>query len=285
MERGYIVSDVTERVRSISRQFGHGMIGYGGGRGTAHRLPWPSIDSGGEGGRMVGRRPDVGYNGDSTTIDRTGTNNDVGDRTWKVDILEGMRLRLLRSPKRKSDGNNIRNGGNGGIADVSRCEQLLNRGQMIGAGLCAAWVLDEAMTDSTLDLPSILDRLDRMLDDKINEGGGDDCDDDSSNDYEGDGISSLLLMSSCEHHCALRPRRLEVAMIITRLRGIFISSVTMGDTIMVGCHNGLDDRVIKEGNNNDACEDVKQISCVVTSDEVNMTELAKVWANRRRKKQ
>ena len=102
-----------------------------------------------------------------------------------------------------------------GIIDLTRCEQILGgKWQLFGCGICALWILRLASSESDLDLNELVDKLESTMDSTglasvIN-----------SLSTTGSEMSTIYcsLLENLGH--AYRPRRYEILMTLTRLRGI-----------------------------------------------------------------
>jgi hypothetical protein len=113
--------------------------------------------------------------------------------------------------------------------DMSKCEQVINKPQLYGVGLCVIWLLNLASQHPDMGLPELLQKLDDHLDAK--------------------GMLSLIwgsseFMSNLQPEnrfppsrnglvesigVAYRPRRFEVGQAITRLRGLTLEEIPIPD--------------------------------------------------------
>jgi hypothetical protein len=235
----YLCKDATAKARSISRQFSHGHVEYGG-RGVVHRLEWPRS------GTPNPRRPS-----DTAASCLNFQNTSIA----LMDGGHGLHFHVAEHQKTTAAGNDDCNNAGGGPAggcnggdtndddsggeerfiDLSRCEQLLGRKpQLYGCGICALLLLDMSKQHPNLGLADLLAKMDKDLNDQ--------------------GFASLLpLLSSSSSSsaaldhgssdsstsnwkllvetlgCAYRPRRFEVGQAICRLRGITFEELPVED--------------------------------------------------------
>lgn len=181
----YIASDATKKAESISRQFSYGHVQYAG-RGVVHRLEWD------KGGTPIHRRPTQ----DSMKL----FYGNIG-----VSLVEGVNMIAIEGE------HHVEIEGYGEI-DMSRCEQLMGKkSQLFGCGLCVAWILKMSQLNPSLGIADLLGKLDEA--------------------YASGGMACLLpnvgnaadptwvhLVESVGFF--YRPRRYEVFMALTRMRGI-----------------------------------------------------------------
>ena len=177
----YLCKDATAKARSVSKQFSHGHVQYGG-RGVVHRLDWES------GGTPVPRRP----------ILKSGAELNMSTH---VSIMDGGHgLAFHPNTVDADDDDDI-------CVDLSRCEQLFGRkSQLYSAGLSALHILDLAGREPGIGLKDLLEKLDGALDEKglfalvV------------SKDIHDSVIESVGVL--------FRPRRFEIGQTLTRLRGV-----------------------------------------------------------------
>ena len=119
-----------------------------------------------------------------------------------------------------------------GIIDMSKCMQLVSGGgggaseQLYGCGICVAWLIREAQLHPEYDISELLDRMERALDDRGMNGL-------LATLTRGDAAAAITTATVddllASHHFldmwstvgyAYRPRRHEVAMALTRMRGM-----------------------------------------------------------------
>jgi len=115
-----------------------------------------------------------------------------------------------------------------GYIDMSRCEQVLGKkSQLYGCGLCVAWLLRLSRKDPSLGVKALLEKLDEQL---SKENGMFEIFS-NSGESEFDSIVKddtwLHLMESTGF--AFLPRRHEVAMALTRMRGIALEEIPVED--------------------------------------------------------
>ena len=221
----YLIYDATAKAQSVSRQFSHGHVQYAG-RGVVHRLNW----------------------------DKKGTPNQrkpVTDHPFhnaRVSLMDGGGRICLTGEEGSEMSVNYDDDDDEdfGVIDMTRCEQLFGRSeQLYGAGLCVAWIIGYSKSHPDLGLRALLDALDNELD-------------------RSGGMKGLLasLPESKEDvlEClgyASRPRRYEVAMALTRMRGICFDEIPNVD-------DGSEEEARRKA-------------------EERKAALAELWANRRKK--
>ena len=221
----YLIYDATAKAQSVSRQFSHGHVQYAG-RGVVHRLNW----------------------------DKKGTPNQrkpVTDHPFhnaRVSLMDGGGRICLTGEEGSEMSVNYDDDDDEdfGVIDMARCEQLFGRSeQLYGAGLCVAWIIGYSKSHPDLGLRALLDALDNELD-------------------QSGGMKGLLasLPESKEDvlEClgyASRPRRYEVAMALTRMRGICFDEIPNVD-------DGSEEEARRKA-------------------EERKAALAELWANRRKK--
>jgi hypothetical protein len=232
----YVTSDALEKAKSISRQFSHNHVQYGG-RGLVHRLQW-------DGDGTPKRRRPVEIGGVKDT------------QQCRVSLLDAEgKLSILQEYGHESDDDDMEGGDSDddtGIIDMTRCEQLLGGyHQLFACGICALWILKLAKEKPELDLNELVNELDKTLD---QEAGMVSLVKSMSTPSPAPSAQYFSLLLNIGH--IIRPRRYEVIMALTRIRGIkFDQLPTEADE---------DDIRVKE-----AAEERKR-------------SLAKLWANRRK---
>lgn len=200
----YVCKDATEKARSISKQFSHGHVQYGG-RGVVHRLEWDKSTT------PRPRRPVVDdYNLSETVVSLMSGSNAImlhRKRTIQSETATTA-VRMDSEP----------------FIDMSRIEQLLGKkGQLLGCGLGVAWLLQAATNNPDRSLRQLLEDFDKAMDTK-------------------GGLIDLLLRAEkdagfrpswsalLEHQgCAFRPRRFEVGQAILRLRSVAMEELPIED--------------------------------------------------------
>ena len=221
----YLIYDATAKAQSVSRQFSHGHVQYAG-RGVVHRLNWDKK------GTPNQRKPVTDHpfhNARVTLMDGGGRICLTGEEGSEMSVDYG-----------DDDDEDF------GVIDMTRCEQLFGRSeQLYGAGLCVAWIIGYSKSHPDLGLRALLDALDNELD-------------------RSGGMKGLLasLPESKEDvlEClgyASRPRRYEVAMALTRMRGICFDEIPN----------------IDDGSEEEARRKAEE----------RKAALAELWANRRKK--
>lgn len=224
----YVTHDATAKAQSISRQFSYGHVQYAG-RGVVHRLPWEKE------GTPLQRRPTpstlTNYTRESTFDD-----NDDSMAVF-VEVADGGGH--VFTIERPSHGNNDDDDDDdGGVVDMTRCEQLLGRKpQLVGCGLCLRKLLQLCRDNPGMGVGEGLTQLEEHL--------------------SRHGMQSLLGADQALLVVAVRPRRHEVFMALTRLRGLALEPIPASKQ-----DNEMDTEALKEAQRR------KQ-------------ELAQLWSNRR----
>lgn len=195
----YLCKDATAKAKSVSKQFSHGHVQYGG-RGVVHRLEWDKS------GSPIPRRP----------TDESCRYFDSA-RT-AVTLMEGMDA-ILVHPQDDCGANAAYDDDleDECIIDMSRCEQLMGKKpQLYGTGLCVLWIMKASQDDPSLGLGDLLKRLDKSLDELglwtvFHADTRNACPLHKSSHWK-------LLVETLG--CVYRPRRFEVGQALTRLHGI-----------------------------------------------------------------
>jgi len=253
--KDYVAYDGLEKARSVSYQFSYNHVQYGG-RGVVHRLPWEvKVDTNAAGANEkelvtlspLRRKPRV-----------------EKFHNVAVHLLDSgsSRLRFYPDTDSSNTTSNDEDDEDNGIADMSKCSQLLGNAseQLYGCGICVLWLLKESANNPGDDILDLLQRLELALD---NEGVNGLI---SSIDKSTVHTPSLprALSSNTTHDMwedvgfAYRPRKQEVAMTLTRIRGMQFDILP---------------------------EKAKPTSVVSEEDEQKkkMAALAELWENRRKK--
>jgi hypothetical protein len=230
----YVASDALAKARSISYQFSHNHVQYGG-RGVVHRLPWDGD------GTPRRRRPVI--------FEKLGEVD-----TCKISLLDGGgRLSFWQEANEDHLENGYDSDDDTGIVDMTKCEQLIGGNcHLYACGIFALWVLKRAQQKPELDMHDLVNELDVILD---GEGG-------MKSIIESFGASkgnpSPIICSLLDHVGHIyRPRRYEILMALTRMRGITFEELP----------TEVDE------------EDMK----IKREAEERKRMLAELWANRRRK--
>jgi hypothetical protein len=142
----YVASDATKKAQSISYQFSHGHVQYGG-KGVVHRLEWKNS------GTPIPRRPVDSF-------------SQRYARDIFISIMDGGHALSLHQENDddESDMDCTMDDDDEGCIEASRLEQLLGRKQLFGCGLCALWILQVGAKDASIGLPDLLNKLDSVLD-------------------------------------------------------------------------------------------------------------------------
>lgn len=138
-----------------------------------------------------------------------------------------------------------------GTIDMTKCEQLLaGKYQLYGCAICALWLLKFSTQNPTLDLNQLLDKLESDLNGPATFEG-------ILRSVSSSGKISESLLSTLGY--AIRPRRYEVMMAVSRMRGIEFEELPQDAEIL-------------------AKQTAKQ-----REEEEAKRKLAELWANRRKK--
>eukprot|EP00978_Attheya_sp_CCMP212_P025240 scaffold80865_cov55-Attheya_sp.AAC.3 len=244
----YVSADATDKARSISRQFSYGHVQYAG-RGVVHRLPWDKE------GTPNQRRP-------------IHASDPIFSNT-QVSLLDGGdRIALLNKEDDENsdedDGHVSMADDDTGVIDMSRCEQLLGkREQLYGCGLCLVWLLQHSQKHQSKSITELLDNMEHSMGSEKDDSG-------SEQESSLTGMARLLvdletsnnesdfrvhLLESLGH--AYRPRRYEVAMALTRMRGIKFIDIPKDD-------------------------DAAEVDEAARERERQKRELAELWSSRRK---
>lgn len=234
----YVASDKLQKARSISYQFSHNHVQYGG-RGVVHRLPWDGD------GTPRRRRPVISLFDKLVDVD-----------SCKLSLLDGGgRFSIWQeSSNEYNHDDGYDSDDDTGIVDMTKCEQLIGGNcHLFGCGICALWILKRARQKPELDIHELVSELDIILD----GGGGMKSIIDSF--VSSKSTSSPMLFSLLEHVGHIyRPRKFEILMALTRMRGIYFEELP----------TEVDE------------EDMK----LKREAEERKRMLAELWANRRQKK-
>lgn len=194
----YVCKDATKKAASVSRQFSHGHVQYGG-RGVVHRLDWDKS------GTPTPRRPDDNFS------------NDFDSRSTALSIMDGghgLSLHKLSHEENEDDEDDS-------YIDMSRIEQLLGKKpQLYGAGLCVIRLLEASRQHPDAGLLDLLN----ILDDEMDQNGFVSILEDPSNGVSLTGTLGWRLLVEAVGF-AYRPRKFEVGQALLRLRGIVLEEL------------------------------------------------------------
>jgi hypothetical protein len=204
----YIASDATKKAASVSYQFSYGHVQYAG-RGVVHRLEWDK---------------------EGTPVPRRMTNHLAAscNDNFGVSLMEGGHVVSIH--EETDDDTSIIDDDDAGCIDMSRCEQLMGKkNQLYACGLCVAWILRMAKKHPKLGIKDLVTKLEESMD-------------------EAGGLLPLLVgpgSNSLPSHClssstawarlvesvgfAYRPRRHEIFMAVTRMRGVVMEELPVID--------------------------------------------------------
>ena len=294
--RDYRAEDGLAKARSVSYQFSYGHVQYGG-RGVVHRLPWEAKErkavSDGDGGADAamevadgGEEDDRRQEATLSPLRRRPDPSCVGGKFANavIRLAEGASDRLWLRPDDDDDSGGPADAAasaaddldeDDGMVDMGKCGQVIGERseQLYGCGLCALWVLRASAGHPDECLPELLDRMDDALEGEgllgilrsLAGGSGNDV---ASSWSVGDlldasrGRTAEPLVDLLESvGRAYRPRRHEVAMALTRTRGMAF------------------DILPPRGTDEEDDEEAKRRR----EEEARRKALADLWANRRRK--
>jgi len=294
--KDYVAYDGLKKAKSVSYQFSYGHVQYGG-RGVVHRLPWKAQEN------SMKRRTvsdNVDDQQMSDVDDMSQEDNDGKELSKAMTTISPLRRRpgidcivnkfkkaaihLMESgsshlcfyddgdcDSKQSAVSNDKDEDDGQV-DMSKCSQLVGNSseQVYGCGICVLWLIQESLSQPDADLSCLLDRMTNVLNIKgvnmlmaslkqnqtaINSAANKKITDFfSSNDI-------LNLWESVGY--VYRPRRHEVFMALTRMRGMKFDI--------------LPDKP-KDVSKVSQEEEVKRLE-----EEARKKALADLWANRRKK--
>jgi hypothetical protein len=228
--KDYVAYDGLEKARSVSYQFSYNHVQYAG-RGVVHRLPWEVKED---------KRPNNATVDEKTaTLSPLRRKPDVDCimakfRNVAVHLLDSGSSRLWFYPDDDNASSIESNDEDDGIVDMSKCSQLLGNAseQLYGCGICILWlmrglmIMRESREHPGDDIHDLLQRLEAALDDKGMNGLLASL---SQGDNADSSKLSNMLVSNPAHDLwedsgfAFRPRIHEVAMTLTRMRGLIFT--------------------------------------------------------------
>jgi hypothetical protein len=209
----YVCHDATQKARSVSRQFSHGHVQYGG-RGVVHRLNWEST------GTPNPRRPTDAW---SQKFDRQST---------VISLLDGVQSLVLHRAEEDQDITNDEEEEEEAMIDLSRCEQLLGKKpQLYGCGLCVVWLLEASRQYPNLGLSDLLHKMDSAIDTEglfnvVSAVG------ETNTSLQSESLPANVGLLIETLGCAFRPRRFEVGQALTRLRGIQLEELPVEEDLV-----------------------------------------------------
>ncbi len=210
----YICSDATKKARSISEQFSYGHVQYAG-RGVVHRLLWPASKT------PRPRRPKQTEEKREIEVVTVPGNDSRIFLLPRADITSSTPITDIRELSALEDDGLDEHSGE---IDMVRCEQLLGRlQQLYGCGLCVKWVLQASKSHSNASIKFLLDIMEKTMD----ENGGIRA---MLFEFSSTGLLDEENASAACHVLSTagfsyRPRRFEVAMALTRMRGLILEDV------------------------------------------------------------
>ena len=204
----YVAYDATKKAQSISYQFSHGHVQYGG-KGVVHRLEWQKS------GTPIPRRPTEEF------ANRFGSNVEVS-------LLDGGHSIALHPHEddddEMMDGGVLEDDHDEGCIEASRIVQLMGRKQLYTCGLCALWIIKASQQEKEIGLPDLLNKLDATLDSsglvKVIE------------DLSNSGLSPNTWRHLVEAvGFGERPRKYEIGQALTRLQGIQFEEIPVEEDV------------------------------------------------------
>eukprot|EP00934_Nitzschia_sp_Nitz4_P000585 Nitzschia sp. Nitz4//scaffold190_size42200//30078//33516//NITZ4_007394-RA/size42200-processed-gene-0.52-mRNA-1//-1//CDS//3329540150//585//frame0 len=225
----YVASDATKKAQSISHQFSHGHVQYAG-RGVVHRLEWPKS------GTPIPRRP----------VDSFSTRY---SKNMLVALMDGGQALSIHpdNPEDFSHDPSLHVDDEEGIIEASRLEQLVDKKQLFGCGICVLWILQTAPKMPNLGLPHLLEEVDKVMDQSGLQG--------VIEQLCGSVSNHLINCMIEEVGTAYRPRKFEIGQAFTRMYGIQLEELPVE-------------------------EDQEELQAKLEA-ERKKQELLKIWANRR----
>ena len=227
--KDYVAYDGLSKARSVSYQFSYNHVQYGG-RGVVHRLPWEVKE-----GNLPNAANDNQRNEENPTLSPLRRKPQTSCMMTKfrnvaVHLLDSGSSRLwFYSDDNSTNSTSYDNDEDDGIVDMSKCSQLMGNTseQLYGCGICILWLLGESMIHPDDDIYDLLQRLEAALDDGgMNKLMVSLVKSRDQNDSRTSLSLSNLLSSNAVHDMwedvgfAYRPRIHEVAMTLTRMRGL-----------------------------------------------------------------
>eukprot|EP00577_Skeletonema_sp_RCC1716_P010112 CAMPEP_0113384906 /NCGR_PEP_ID=MMETSP0013_2-20120614/7172_1 /TAXON_ID=2843 ORGANISM="Skeletonema costatum, Strain 1716" /NCGR_SAMPLE_ID=MMETSP0013_2 /ASSEMBLY_ACC=CAM_ASM_000158 /LENGTH=852 /DNA_ID=CAMNT_0000267605 /DNA_START=79 /DNA_END=2637 /DNA_ORIENTATION=- /assembly_acc=CAM_ASM_000158 len=279
--KNYVAYDGLKKARSVSYQFSYGHVQYAG-RGVVHRLPWEVKEE-----KML-REENDDDGGDDMDVDSKKVTTlsplrrrPLSDcllskfRDAAVHMPEGSSSRLwLYSDTSESENDMVDYDEDDGIIDMSKCSQLVGNAseQLYGCGICILWLMQESQRHKDDDIFDLLDRLEDVLE----YGGGMNAIFASllSSTNQATNVPQEMLSMLLSSHTTLdlydtvgfcyHPRRHEVAMALTRMRGMKFEI--------------LPEKPKEVDNSETSEEEAKRLE-----EESKKKALAELWANRRKR--
>ena len=234
--KNYVAYDGLKKARSVSYQFSYGHVQYAG-RGVVHRLPWEVKEEKTLREENDDDDMDVDEKKKVTTLSplRRRPLSDCTLSKFKdaaVHMPEGSSSRLWLYSDTESSNDMVDYDEDDGIIDMSKCSQLVGNAseQLYGCGICILWLMQESQRHQDDDIFDLLDRLEDVLE----YGGGMNAIFASlvaaRNEASVTGSTKEMLSMLLSSHTTLdlfdtvgfcyHPRRHEVAMALTRMRGM-----------------------------------------------------------------
>ena len=248
--KNYVAYDGLKKARSVSYQFSYGHVQYAG-RGVVHRLPWEVKEE-----KVLRDEEEENDNSDDV-MDVDGKSNTeaatlspLRRRPLSDCILTRFKDAAVHMPEGSSsrlwlyrdvtDGENdmIDLDEDDGIIDMSKCSQLVGNAseQLYSCGICILWLMMESHHRKDDDIFDLLDRLEEVLE----YGGGMNAiissllsreeGKEGSYSANANANANTILSTFLSSHITLdlfdtvgfcyHPRRHEVAMALTRMRGL-----------------------------------------------------------------
>jgi len=294
--KDYVAYDGLKKAKSVSYQFSYGHVQYGG-RGVVHRLPWKAQEN------SMKRPVSDNVDDQQMSDDDDMSQEDIDGKELSTTTVSPLRRRpdidCIMNKFKKASIHLVESGSshlcfydNGdcdskqsavsndededdGQVDMSKCSQLVGNSseQLYGCGICVLWLIQESLSHPDDDLSCLLDRMTNVLNNQ-NSGGmnmliaslkqNQTVTNSAANEKITDLFSSNDILDLWESvGYVYRPRRHEVFMALTRMRGMKFHI--------------LPDKP-KDVNKVSQEEEVKRLE-----EEVRKKALADLWANRRKK--
>ena len=243
----YVASDATKKAQSISKQFSHGHVQYGG-KGLVHQLEWEKK------GTPASRKPTARFleqfKPECSTISLLD-----GGHALSIHPSDSDEKDATMTDATILEGETIYNDDDDGYIDLSRCEQLMGKKpQLFACGQCVLWLIREAKRNPGIGISDLLSKLDETIDEKgMLEMFAENAIA-AANLPESPWWIHLLNVSGF----AYRPRKYEIGQAFYRMRGIRLEHIPLED-------DGEEEAIQQEA-------------------ERRKRELAEIWEKRRAKK-
>ena len=214
----YVASDATKKAQSISKQFSHGHVQYGG-KGLVHQLEWEKK------GTPFARKPTAAFL-EQVKPERSTVSLLDGGHALSIHPSDTDEKDVMMTDATVMESETIYNDDDDGYIDLSRCEQLMGKKpQLFACGQCVIWLIREAKCNPEAGISDLLSKLDDTIDEKglleiFTE-----------NSMAG---ANIMASSSWIHLLnvsgfAYRPRKYEIGQAFFRMRGLKLEHIPVED--------------------------------------------------------